>query len=241
MSEQFAEYVNGRTIAVVGPAPSPYDQSAEVDAHDIVIRCSYGFSADGKNRARDHDYVSGVLPSGYGDRADVSYYNSGATRMAREGRLDAVLADIEWALWKDSETPIPKRGLCHELRTRRPLRDGRLINVNQITGILFHLAHYDPADVTVYGADFYVSSPDAWYDPSYRAAVHLREVAVHVKAHRQHDQETQRFVIRQVRAKKGWPSGDDRFLTALDMSREEHEARMAEIEAAATEPAPTAA
>lgn len=241
MSEQFAEYVNGRTIAVVGPARASYDQSAEVDAHDVVIRTSYGFSAQAGHRRRYDDYVSGVLPSGYGDRVDVSYYNSGATRMAREGRLDAVLADIDWALWKDSETPLPNRGLCHELRTRRPLLNGKLININQVTGILFHLAHYDPADVTVYGADFYVSSPDAWYDPSYVAAVHLRDIAVHVKAHRQHNQETQRFVIRQVRAKKGWPSGDDRFLTALDMTREQHEARTAEIEAAATEPAPTAA
>jgi hypothetical protein len=40
----FGEYVAGKTIAIVGPAPAPYDQSAEVDAHDIVYRASYGLS-----------------------------------------------------------------------------------------------------------------------------------------------------------------------------------------------------
>jgi hypothetical protein len=78
----FYEYVAGKTIAVVGPAPVPYDQTAEIDAHDIVYRCSYGFTWQlGMDESPAGScWTAGVFPQGTGTRVDVSFYNGMATR-----------------------------------------------------------------------------------------------------------------------------------------------------------------
>jgi len=230
MNDQYAEYVRGKTVAVVGPAPAPHDQAAEVDAHDIVIRCSYGFVGNRafKERAK-LDWISGIVPDGYGTRVDVAYYNSLGARVAFEGRLDAVLPDLDWALWKVVQKHPPNRGLCQEREAYRPRRKGKDINVNQVTGILWDLHHFEPADVTVFGADFYTSPFQQWYDPKYAQRQILEDVGAHVKAARIHDQEAQRSVVRTVLERKGWPTGDDRYLNALHMTREEHEALMDQI------------
>lgn len=226
----FAEYVRGKTIAVVGPAPAPHDQAAEVDAHDLVFRTSYGFTAQTGWKHTRTAYESGVFPTGYGTRVDVSFYNSGAARMATEGLLDAPLADIDWAIWKYLDTPLPKRGLCAEIRGHRPALNGSPVNVNQITGILWHLSHYEPADVTVFGADFYSSPFSSWYDPAYMANMDLLGLEKHLKAARSHDQQLQRRVVRDVRKRLGWPNGDDRYIAALDMTPEQVEAVLADLE-----------
>jgi len=122
----FGEYVDGKTIAIVGPAPAPYDQTAEVDAHDIVYRPSYGFHtpADEAVRLSSHAeigtdwYESGVFPAGYGTRVDMAFYNNGATRMGMRGELDQVLVDLDWAMFKSSG--MPASGLTNVREVNRP-------------------------------------------------------------------------------------------------------------------------
>ena len=242
MSAEFAELVNGKTIAVVGPAPAPYDQSAEVDAHDLVFRTSYGFRAGDRQYERDDPalHAPGQIVPGYGTRTDVSFYNSQGGRMAHEGHLDECLADLKFALWKDAKRGLPNRGLCGERVVYRPTERGHrgaVINVNQITGILFDLAHFEPADVTVFGADFYAGPIEQWYDPKYVHRENLRDKAAHIDSVRQHDQHAQRRVVRAVLEAKGWPTGDERFLKALHMGREEHEAILEAIESDGPMPA----
>jgi hypothetical protein len=230
---RFEEYVDGKTIAIVGPAPAPYDQSAEVDAHDIVYRTSYGLSVpadpavryssstqNGQDWFRRH-----VIPSGYGTRTDISYYNAGCTDMAARGELDHVLQDLDWAVFKRND--LPRSGLTNVRHAAAPpmkLGGTQL----QVTAMLWDLTFYHPAKVTVFGADFYAGDFEDWYDPAYQPPECLdtpQELEQQARGHLWHDLEDNRRVVKLVRD-VGWLQGDQRFLNALDMDRSEYHPRL---------------
>jgi len=227
----FEEYVDGKTIAIVGPAPAPYDQSAQVDAHDIVYRASYGFSAplDPKIRLSSSAdlgtdwYHSGVFPAGYGTRVDMAFYNNGASQQATRGELDQVLVDLDWAMFK---TGGPAD---HDLtRVRSVNRPPMKIpgTESQITAMLWDLTHYRPAAVTVFGADFYTGDFEDWYDPTYvptPVMVDPTQIVAHVSSIHWHDQVDNRQVVQAVR-RLGWLIGDERYLRALDMTHDQYNA-----------------
>ena len=223
----FGEYVDGKTIAIVGPAPAPYDQTAEVDAHDIVYRPSYGFHtpADDALRLSSHAeigtdwYQPGIFPSGYGTRVDMAFYNGHATRLGMRGELDQVLVDLDWAMFK--MPGMQPSGLTNVRDVNRPpmkLPGAEL----QITAMLWDLTFYHPAKVTVFGADFYTGQFEDWYDPAViprnvmQNPQHMEESA---RATLWHDMDDNRRVCRLVQ-NVGWLAGDDRFLTALAMDRD---------------------
>jgi hypothetical protein len=212
----FGEYVDGKTIAIVGPAPAPYDQSAEVDAHDIVYRVHWNCPPSAVD---DPTYPANVLPRGYGKRADMAYYNVGSTRLAIDGHSDHVLQRLEWAITKSD---MPSSGLTN-IRTANqpPMRPGAQ---NQIPAMLWDLTYYHPASVTVFGADFYSGELETWYDDNYLSTEKVLEpdaMLDHTRGVHWHDQTEQRRVVRMVRD-LGWLIGDDRFLKALDMTFEEY-------------------
>jgi hypothetical protein len=229
----FGQYVAGKTIAIVGPAPAPHDQSAEIDAHDIVYRCSYGLSVPADPAVRwsssaavgtDH-FRRGAIPTGSGTRTDMSFYNVGTLAMALRGELDHVLADLDWAIWKVDGMRV--NGLTNVRACNRPpmaLPGTEL----QVTAMLWDLTFYEPAAVTVYGADFYCGDFEDWYDPIYQpreVLEHPTDMDQQANAILWHDLDDNRRVVRMVRD-VGWLRGDDRFLTALDMDRSEYHPRL---------------
>jgi hypothetical protein len=228
---RFEEYVDGKTIAIVGPAPAPYDQSAEVDAHDIVYRASYGFSAPLDPAIRLSScaalgtdwYFSGVFPPGYGTRVDMAFYNNGGSMQATRGELDQVLVDLDWAMWKSgglTESPLTNVRPVHRPPVKQPGTE------SQITAMLWDLTHYRPEAVTVFGADFYTGDLETWYDPLYVPTgimVDPTQIVAHVDSIHWHDQAENRRIVKAVRD-VGWLVGDARYLRALDMTFEEHNA-----------------
>jgi len=224
----FGEYVAGKTIAIVGPAPAPYDQSAEVDAHDLVYRTSYGFHvppnfSDLSSSAENgHDwYQPGHFPDGYGTRVDMAFYNAGATMMAMRGELDQILTQLDWTMFKVEG--MHTSGLTNVRHVNRaPMKVPG--TESQITAMLYDLTFYEPAKVTVYGADFYTGDLQDWYDPKYIPVglmVDPNQMTEHVRSIHWHDQDDNRRIVKAVRD-LGWLVGDERFLRALDMSREEY-------------------
>jgi hypothetical protein len=226
----FGEYVAGKTIAVVGPAPAPYDQSAEVDAHDLVYRTSYGFhvpkdpairTSSSTENGRDW-YLPGRFPAGYGTRVDISFYNAGATFMAQRGELDQVLPDLDWATWKIDGVPTA-------LTNSRPVNRPPMKvpgTESQITAILWDLTFYEPARVTVFGADFYTGNFEDWYSPEYLPTDLMSDPNTLMESARAtlwHDQADNRRIVKAVRD-LGWLVGDDRYLRALDMTFAEYNA-----------------
>ena len=227
----FYQYTAGKTIAVVGPAPVPYDQSAEIDAHDIVYRTSYGFGwREGMDPSPAGDcWTPGQFPRGTGTRVDMAFYNGMATRQAAHGMLDEVYRDLDWAIHKN-----PPEYVSPITNVRWvdiwPHFQGRRVQPNQVTLMLWDLTNYEVADVTVFGADFYMGPTDTWYDPDYMQPgwdlAYDDPTDAFAQGSAFEDQEDQRAVIRTIREHHGWPNGDARFLKALYTSPEEHYALM---------------
>jgi hypothetical protein len=183
LSEPFAEYVAGRTIAIVGPGSLDGDQTPEIEAHDLVYVCS--------GQWRHHDV-----------RADIVFLNSNYGRKYANHDLDLEYAP-EWVVLKNAGSSRPQTRTAHQ-------RKG--ININQVTGAVWDLSHYEPADVKVYGADFYLGGPGSSYQANYKTHAQTYNYQRTEESLRSHDQQGQRAIVRDVIAAKGWPTGDSRYV-----------------------------
>jgi len=97
---------------------------------------------------------------------------------------------------------------------------------NQVTGMLWDLTFYEPAKVTVFGADFYTGPVEQWYDPGYYPTEAITDPDQHTivtNAKLWHNQAEQRRVVNMVR-NLGWLVGDERYLKALEMTFAEYNA-----------------
>jgi hypothetical protein len=209
----FGEYVDGKTIAIVGPAPAPYDQTAEVDAHDLVYRTHFYATVEQMAHPK---YPANVLPTGYGRRVDMVYMNAGTTQIAASGDIDHQLPTFDWVVTKNDG--LAPSGLTNARTANRPPMKAPGTQ-NQITGMLWDLTFYHPAKVTVFGANFYAAPLEDWYDPSYINPYDItrpNELLEHTRSIHWHDQADNRRIVQMVR-QVGWLAGDDRYLSALDM------------------------
>ncbi len=170
--QQFADLVAGRTVAVVGPSPSPKPHGDEIDSHDIVVRLNFA----GPGTSGD--------PSGAGTRTDVSYYRS--PRRLRHNLPvdgDAVLlpSGLRFAVTEDdmqagNNPPADRSGTKgHPTRyVGPPIRTSFTPRLHGLFGakpngyqklqmVLFDLLHFAPARIRVFNATLY-ASPELYHD-----------------------------------------------------------------------------
>ncbi len=191
--QAFADYIRGRTIALVGPAMPERDQRAEVDAHDLVYRV--GVHAD------HHPH--------YGDRADLGIVNSQKSRRIGAGDHLERVRRLDWLVTKAGAGDPPVRHRRAHLPVGTP---------NLATIALHDLTFFDPAVVTVFGVDFFLGGPTmAYYGPYKKQSGGYPFFDVRTNSTRVHDQQLQRRIIRRIRDEHGWPDGDDRFIAALEL------------------------
>jgi len=199
------ELVEGRTVAVVAPGPTDTDRSAEVDAHDVVIRAG-----------ADH------WPwSGYGDRIDVAVLDGHHSGLWLAGAY-ATPPGVPVLLKAGWDVPERLGFRCRAVPLRNPF---------QVTLTLWHLAGLNPASVTVFGSDFYTNPHRAYTDGDYefegqadgRGKDWARLVLGLTGTVDDHHPKLDLELIRAIRDEKGWPVGDDRFLRVLAMSDEEYD------------------
>jgi hypothetical protein len=210
----FGQYIAGKTIAIVGPAPAPYDQTDEVNAHDVVYRTQYLATPD---QVGHPEYPANVLPHGYGSRADIVYLNAGTTEMAADGQLDHQLPHWDWVVCKTDRRFGPSGLTNVRVANAPPMKAPG--TQNQITGMLWDLTYFEPAKVTVFGANFYAAPLEQWYDESYINVYDVtkpNDMLEHTRSIHWHDQADNRRIVQMVRD-LGWLVGDDRYLNALEM------------------------
>lgn len=169
----FRKYVEGRSVAVVGPAASEERHGTEIDQFDIVVRMNYG---------RDSRISE---PAKYGSRSDVAYYNQEfLNHMKSHGEYD-FLKELDFAVFKSRIADLP-----HELRTndriRRPMGVLKYFsgfpNLGQL--IIGDLMLYRPSRVKLFYMNFYLARNS--YHNSYFTA-HDFEGENHLRSFAHHD------------------------------------------------------
>ena len=195
----WTDYVAGRNIAVVGPAPMPTDQSADIDNHDLVYRP-----------------CRAPIGGHYGQRLDICYLNGQWGRDIYDDEHAQLLDTVDRATWW-----VFKRTNTHrrEGLYRRAERSKNSINVNAVTAMLFDLVQHNVGNITVYGADLYASGPDDSYDPTYGTPWTRIQQAQGVLNHEPWKQ----MRIHRAVYRTGRVSGDDRYVAAVTMTDAEYQ------------------
>jgi hypothetical protein len=209
----FEEYVEGKVIALVGPAPAVGDQTAEIETADIVYK------------AAQH-----LWDTSYTARADIVYFNGSRGRTIlddEQAELKALADPAEWWVYKLKYHTHRPDGLY-----RRAAMTPDLKNPNVFTSAIYDLLQFNPKEIRVYGTDLYAAGPADSYGPgNLRRELHDQAGAVIA-----HQPMRQRRIHRWA-VSTGKVTGDDRYLAAVNMTDEEYQAVIARWAAAREEAA----
>ena len=87
-ASDFSGYLSGKSIAIVGPAPTEALDAEEIDSHDLVVRLNHSYEGKGTD------------PKHKGMRTDVTCFNGQSTKnfmVEREGLLPS---EVSWGCFK---------------------------------------------------------------------------------------------------------------------------------------------
>ncbi|MFC4402564.1 hypothetical protein [Gracilibacillus xinjiangensis] len=143
----FFHYINGKTVAIVGPAPKEEDVSAEINSFDIVVRFNY--------KGEPH------LPhKGSGNRINVSYHNGG--NAAELDMLDHTdfLNELDFACFKSVKYDFQRKLVSAHKGRQYRIAGEFLFNgaANHLPNVLFDILHFHPKMVKVFHSNLYLSS-----------------------------------------------------------------------------------
>jgi hypothetical protein len=193
-SSSFEDYIRGKSVALVGPAVAPYDQSAEVEAHDVVYRIGYRWD------------LNKPIPN-YGERTDVVFYNAENSRKLALGLYDTFVKDIPWVMVKRD----PKLTKKHPYR----VLELPFTKANQAPIALHDLVKLAPSKITVFGVDLYMDGPTTAYDKNYLDRTPERDwwgIEIH------DPRENHKFIHQLLRNYRELIVGDNRFMAVAQMS-----------------------
>lgn len=171
-SWDYREYLEGKSVAVAGPASSREAVGREIDEFDAVIRMNYGHASTGGS------------PEIYGSRTDVSYYNRTFLENIRERQQFEGLEELDFAVFKCSRSVLPKRFLKHDkIRTTTAslFYFNGFPNLGQLS--IADLLLYLPSRIKVFHMNFYhdatVHHDDYFTAHDHAHENHLRSLALH--------------------------------------------------------------
>ena len=203
---RFDADVRGRTVAIVGPATPVGDQSAEIDAHDLVVR---------------FEWLGAPIP-GMGTRTDIVYYNRS---MGGRMRPDQIPDGLLWVCYRDRAHARSDHEHHRAQRCPPRLRRPNLVPISA-----YDCALAGAAAVTIFGANFYLDARP-YYDHSYLPArlqrIGNRRLISHTVS--SHDQIEQRRFMRKLMAEHPQISGDQRFTSVLTMDDGEYLDALADL------------
>lgn len=147
----FADYLEGRSIAIVGPVDVGLDSGAEIDGFDCIVRFNYQ-----RGQGRD--------PVRFGSRTTISYYANMPALMTPPQELLAGLEELDYAMFlRRAWREYPWLG---ELKCRvreRPdhwayLNNPMLVGYpNAVQRMLLDILRFKPSRIKIFCADMYTS------------------------------------------------------------------------------------
>jgi len=195
----FEQYVAGRTVAIVGPAPVIGDQRAEIEAHDIVY------------------HVASYAPNNlYTDRVDVAFLNGQVGREILDTKWDACRSVIDRADWWVYKNKNSRAYRPHGNQRHAHLADN-VKNCNAITAMLWDLTYFHPESITVFGTDLYAAGPGKVYAAEYKKSgvgYQARGIVMH--------KPIEQFRAHRAVHRTGKVVGDARYLAAVTMTEEQY-------------------
>jgi hypothetical protein len=214
----YREYIEGRSVAIVGPA-SPLDSvGPEIDTYDIVVRTNFRTDLN--------------LPAElFGSRTDVSYYNHASWTTRRDGVLNAAKF-LDWINLKGRNDDILLRTLLPSFAggSRVFFQADPLFfegNPMAIPNIIFDLIRFSPSRIKLFCTSFLYAENS--YHPGYHSyAKSSLSVKVISDSLRLHDPFSG-FMLTQRLFQANLISADSLCEDALNTNRSEYASRLNEV------------
>lgn len=148
VDEAFRARVNGKRVAIVGPAPSVVPQGEEIESYDLVVRFNYRAPLD---PSETHIY---------GSRTDLSYYNfEFFSNIYHQNGDVSFLSDLPSIAVKSVNyadvAATAAQGRCHIFERIDDLFNG---GANALPSALNDLLSYGASDIKVFNSNFYSSA-----------------------------------------------------------------------------------
>lgn len=141
---EYYNYLKGKSVAVVGPAPSHEDLGKEIDSFDVIIRLNYQGS----------DYLPSQIE--FGEKINVSYYNSAQIKKKAQYEY---YDDLDFIVFKSRQT-ADRRSIEESYKNRWIITPDKYLFNGSLTMIqltLFDLIHYDPKEIKLFKTNFFLS------------------------------------------------------------------------------------
>jgi len=141
--QKYLRYISGKSIAIVGPAPTDEENGTEIDSYDIIIR----------NRYKGKKYQPAAKK--FGLRTDVSYYGNGNSRYYIVNQNSEFLRDLDWAVFKSKKyakyaSEIDKNK-CRCFMKNHFYFCG---SPTMIQNIVFDILHFNPKKIKLFNLNF---------------------------------------------------------------------------------------
>jgi hypothetical protein len=146
LDKSFRKYVEGKSIAIIGPAQSGEVHGDEIDSFDIVIRFNY----NGDDKMPDWKE--------FGRRSDISYYANSFSKEISDSNKD-YFKKIDFSVFKKIEYDFQKQ-LLESQRGRVLRRNNQFFNGSPLAGshALFDILHFRPQRVKLFNVNFYLTN-----------------------------------------------------------------------------------
>ena len=141
---KYKEYIQGKTVAVVGPAASGHRNGKEIDDYDIIVRIGY----KGVGGSEDE----------YGKRVDVSYYGDGILEIYMVHENCEFLQSLDFANFKSNKfKKIVNPTL--EGKCRRFLHNSMFFSGSptMVQCALYDLLQFNPSKIKLFNLNFNLS------------------------------------------------------------------------------------
>jgi tetratricopeptide (TPR) repeat protein len=159
--KRFHDYIEGKSVAIVGPAPNGEPHGEVIDAFDVVVRFNYF----GPNYMPD--------PDEFGKRINISYYSVGNLRIAAHQNRDLHLSELDFYVFKKQKHTFLQAGLTQGNAKQLTINRNFFYKVpNLMPAALFDLLLYNPGIVKIFKSNFYLSSQP--YETNYLNKVQLK-------------------------------------------------------------------
>ncbi len=150
---QYAEIINEKTVAIVGPVDTLQDNGEEIDQFDVVIRFNYK-GLDGFNTAR------------FGSRADVSYYiTADVKQILKYTHNSTSIETLKYSLHSGGAYNYVKerrefKGRCaRRLPVQKPQFNPFYHgSANAIQKTLLDILRYNPSRIKIFNANLWVDN-----------------------------------------------------------------------------------
>ena len=213
LDNRYLGYIEGQSVAIVGPAVVGLKNAAEIDSFDRVLRFNY------------REKGLGLDPIYNGTKVDISCFNNNQAKHLAENLEDSFDVDLDWILVK-RETPYNQMNHAFgdkKYSIRKILLHNDLLFFGQLHGVpncAIDLLRFSTKAIMIFNADLTLTKKyhENYDADEYEKKGKLEKLNAYAQSNAMHDLIAQ-FNILKLLWNRDKISGDSRFneVMALDL------------------------